>query len=81
MREVVFHVEPEANGAWRGVADRQPLRIKANSFEDLQHEARDALIRHFGASHSTYRVRLKRPVTRPQLSTGCAAGARPGKGC
>jgi len=36
------------------------LRIDASSLEELQHEARDALIQHYGPAHVGYRARVRR---------------------
>jgi hypothetical protein len=37
-----------------------PIRITAPSLEELQHEAREALIEHLGSAHGAYRVRVRR---------------------
>ena len=62
MREIVFEVLSDEPGRLVAVADSQQLRISASSLEELQHEAREALMAHFGPSHVAYRIRLRRPV-------------------
>jgi hypothetical protein len=37
-----------------------PILITAPTLEDLQHEAREALIEHLGPAHCAYRVRMRR---------------------
>ncbi len=64
MREVVFRVLVERPGHLTAQADDPSVRIEAPSLEELHHEAREALIRHFGAAHSAFRVRIRR--SRPQ---------------
>lgn len=66
MREIVFRVQP-GHGSLQARAEHLPLTIQAASLEELQHEARDALIRQFGPAHATYRVRIRRdqPAPRP----------------
>lgn len=84
MREVLFRVLSESPGQLCAEASdpagNRAIRIQAPSLEDLHHEAREALIRHLGPAHFTYRVRLQhghqrgdhalRPWRRP--STPCA---------
>lgn len=67
MREIVFRVQPGLRGPLLARAEHLPLTIQAASLEELQHEARDALIRQFGPAHATYRVRIRRdqPVPPP----------------
>lgn len=60
MRDIIFQVVNEAPGDLRARALTQPLQITAPSLEELHHEARDALIRHLGPAHSTYRVKWRR---------------------
>ncbi|MFN4867221.1 MAG: hypothetical protein ACK5GZ_13000 [Cyanobium sp.] len=68
MREVVFLLEAErpgrleaqAAGAVFSAGVTLPIRITAPTLEELQHEAREALIEHFGAAHCAYRVRVRR---------------------
>jgi len=78
MREVVFEVLSDEAGRLEAAADQQQLRIRASNLEELQHEAREALMAHFGPSHVAYRIRLRRPV-RHQMSgsfaRGCTAAA------
>jgi regulator of sirC expression with transglutaminase-like and TPR domain len=79
MREVVFHVLADCPGHLAARAERPPITIAAPSFEELQHEAREALIQHLGPAHAAYRVRLQRhpsaPITRQRrlLGPGMAA--------
>ncbi len=83
MREVVFrvlaerpgHLEAQAVGAAFSAEVTLPIRIAAPTLEELQHEAREALIEHLGPAHCTVRVRVRRgpsaavssirPVVRP----------------
>lgn len=67
MREVVFRVVAERPGHLEAVAAELPLRICAPSLEELQHEAREALIAHLGPAHCTYRVVVRR---RPAPAVG-----------
>jgi hypothetical protein len=60
MREVVFQVLVERPGHLEAQATELPLRIAAASLEELQHEAREALIEHFGPAHCAYRLRIRR---------------------
>jgi len=60
MREILFRVSEAQPGLLIGQAEGHPLHIQASSLEELQHEAREALIEHFGATHATYQVRLRR---------------------
>jgi hypothetical protein len=68
MREVVFHVlaerpghlEAQAVGAAFSAGVTLPIRITAPTLEELQHEAREALIEHLGPAHGTVRVRVRR---------------------
>lgn len=66
MREIVFHLRRQlrrgASEELTAQAAGYPLRISAPSLEELQHEAREAVMAHFGAAHVTYRVRLRRAV-------------------
>lgn len=61
MREVVFRVLSERPGHLDAQAENLPIRIAAPSLEELQHEAREALIEQLGPAHCTYRVRVRRP--------------------
>lgn len=60
MRDVVFRVLSERPGRLDAKAESLPLQISAPSLEELQHEAREALIDHLGAAHCAYRVRVRR---------------------
>jgi len=60
MREIVFHVLAERRGHLEAQAETLPIRITAPTLEELQHEARDALIEHLGPAHCTFRVRVRR---------------------
>jgi hypothetical protein len=60
MREGVFRVVSERPGLLEARADSLDLCITAASLEELQHEAREALIEHFGLAHCAYRVRVRR---------------------
>jgi hypothetical protein len=76
MREVVFRVLAERPGHLEAQAESLPIRITAPTLEELQHEAREALIEHLGPAHGTVRVRVRRgpsgavssirPVRRPK---------------
>jgi hypothetical protein len=65
MREVVFRVVTERPGHLEAQADDLPLVINAPTLEELQHEAREALIEHLGQAHCTYRVRCRRSQSQP----------------
>ncbi len=69
MREIVFRVLPDRPGRLQATAENETIHIEADSLEELQHEAREALIQRLGPSHVAYRVRLKR--------SAAAAGPRP----
>ena len=60
MREVVFRVLAERPGHLEAQAESLPIRITAPTLEELQHEAREALIDHLGPAHCTFRVRVRR---------------------
>ena len=60
MREVVFRVDAERPGHLEAKAETLPIRITAPTLEELQHEAREALIEHMGPAHCTVRVRVRR---------------------
>ena len=60
MREVVFRVLAERTGHLEAQAETLPIEISAPTLEELQHEAREALIAHFGPAHCAYRVRVRR---------------------
>jgi hypothetical protein len=65
MREILFRLIAEQPGHFEAQASDLPLRIAAASLEELQHEAREALIEHFGPVHCAYRVRIC-PPQRPR---------------
>jgi len=60
MREVVFRLEAERPGHLEARAEGLPIHITAPTLEELQHEAREALIAHMGPAHCTVRVRVRR---------------------
>jgi hypothetical protein len=60
MREIVFRVLAERPAHLEAQAETLPIRITAATLEELQHEAREALIEHLGPAHCTYRVRVHR---------------------
>ena len=68
MREVVFRVLVERPGHLEAQAETLPIRITAPTLEELQHEAREALIEHLGPAHGTVRVRVRRAPS-PAVST------------
>jgi len=76
MREVVFrvvaerpgHLEAQAVGAAFSAGVTLPICIAAPTLEELQHEAREALIEHLGPAHCTVRVRVRRGPS-PAIST------------
>ena len=59
MREVVFrvlverpgHLEAQAVGAAFSAGVTLPIHVSAPTLEELQHEAREALIAHLGPAH------------------------------
>ena len=65
MREIVFRVVQEPGGILWARSLQPSLQIRAASLEDLHHEAREALIGHYGSAHSAVRVRLQRPIRHP----------------
>ena len=60
MREVVFRVLAERPGHLEAQSDNLLIHITAPTLEELQHEAREALIEHVGPAHCAYRVRVRR---------------------
>lgn len=82
MREILFRVVSERPGQLQAQADTLPIRIAAPTLEELQHEAREALINHLGPSHCAYRVRVRRsPRTgdccgETQRNPGCSGCRR-----
>jgi hypothetical protein len=87
MQDVLFELISDQPGRLVAVARQQHLQISATNLEELQHEAREALISHFGPSHVAYRVRLRRlvrhglPSAKAQFARGCAPAAAPLKRC
>ena len=73
MRELVFRVLTERPGHLEARAETLPIQISAPTLEELQHEAREALIEHFGPVHCAYRVRVRRSPS----TTACMI--RPGR--
>ena len=78
MREIVFRVLSDRPGQIEATAEDRPITITAASLEDLHHEAREALIQHLGAAHSTFRVRILRasaptpmPIARHRHAACC----------
>jgi hypothetical protein len=67
MREVVFRLVAERPGHLEARAESLPIRITAPTLEELQHEAREALIKHMGPAHCAYRVCVRR---RPGAAIG-----------
>ena len=76
MREVVFRVLAERPGHLEAQAESLPLRITAPTLEELQHEAREALIEHMGPAHCAFRVRVRRDP-RAAVSSIRPVGRRP----
>ena len=68
MREVVFRVLVERPGHLEAQAETLPIHISAPTLEELQHEAREALIEHLGPAHGTVRVQVSRGPS-PAIST------------
>lgn len=60
MREIEFFVFHNGPGPLVAQALNRDLQIAAPTWEELHHEARDALIRHLGSAHGTYRVKWRR---------------------
>jgi len=68
MRGVVFrvlaerpgHLEAQAVGAAFSAGVTLPIRITAPTLEELQHEAREALIEHMWTAYCAFRVRVRR---------------------
>lgn len=80
MRDVVFHVLAERPGHLEAQAETLSIRITAPTLEELQHEAREALIEHLGAAHCAYRVRMRRGPS-AAVSSIRLAGRRPAALC
>ena len=87
MQDVIFELISDQPGRLVAAARQHRLQISATNLEELQHEAREALMSHFGPSHVAYRVRLRRPVRHglqagvAQFARGCAPAARQWKRC
>lgn len=64
MREILFAVRPVSPAGFEAEAASPSIRVSAPSLEELQHEAREALIDHFGPAHVAYRVRLRQAPRR-----------------
>ncbi|MFZ9464059.1 MAG: hypothetical protein EBR33_10715 [Synechococcaceae bacterium WB4_1_0192] len=79
MREVVFRLEAERPGHLEARAETLPILISAPTLEELQHEAREALIEHFGSAHCTVRVRVRRGPG--AAVSGIRSGGRPAALC
>ena len=58
MREVLFRLEAERPGHLEARAEGLPIHITAPTLEELQHEAREALIAHMGPAQCTVRIRV-----------------------
>lgn len=76
MREVVFRFVAERPGHLEARADAPALHIAAPTLEELQHEAREALIEHFGPVHCAYRVRILRCQPRQLQKSQRVSGIR-----
>jgi hypothetical protein len=59
MREISFRITKEQPGHVEARSLTPPLWVTAESREELEHEAREALIQRFGAAHVAYRVRVR----------------------
>ena len=88
MREIVFrvlaerpaHLEAQAVGAAFSAGVTLPILITAPTLEELQHEAREALIEHLGPAHCTVRVRVRRGPS-AAVSSIRPVGRRPAALC
>lgn len=60
MREVLFSIVAERPGHLEAQADGFAIRIAAPTLEELQLEAREALIQQLGPAHCAYRIRIRR---------------------
>jgi hypothetical protein len=77
MREISFRITKEQPGQVEARSLTPPLWVKADSREELEHEAREALIQRFGAAHVAYRVRVRGSV-QIQRQSGLLAPALAG---
>lgn len=75
MREIAFQVLTNQPGRLEAWAAEQGLCIAANSLEDLHHEARQALIAHFGPTHGTVRIRIRPLAAKIRLQPAFRAAA------
>jgi hypothetical protein len=80
MREIVFRLLLEQPGRLEARAVEPPLTISARSREELHHEAREALIQHFGQAHAAWRVRIRSDAT-PRASSRRIPGPPRPIGC
>lgn len=80
MREVVFRLEAVLPGHLEAQAETLSIRITAPTLEELQHEAREALIEHLGPAHCAFRVRVRRGSS-AAVSSIQPAGRRPAALC
>jgi hypothetical protein len=62
MREAVFMVRHRPNGGLTAECHALRLCVSATDHEQLQEEARDALINAVGPAHMSYRVQMRRPA-------------------
>ena len=74
MQEMVFELLSDQPGHLQALEPRYRLRIQATNLEELQHEAREALIAQFGPSHVAYRVKLRSSVRHQTHGRTAAAG-------
>ena len=81
MREVVFRLVAERPGHLEAQAESLPIRITAPTLEELQHEAREALIELMGAAHCTVRVRVRRGSPGAAVSSIRPVGRPPSLCC
>ena len=59
MREALFTVRARPNGSLSAECPALSLAVSGMNREELQEEARDALINSVGPAHISYRVRLQ----------------------
>ncbi len=76
MREALFTVCHRPDGTLIAENTTLQLAISASSRDDLQEEARDALIRAVGPAHVTYRVRLQQGEHRGCTDAAAASSIR-----
>lgn len=75
----MFRVLAERPGHLEAQAESLPIRITAPTLEELQHEAREALIEHLGPAHCAVRVRVRRGSG--AVSSIWSVGRRPAALC